>query len=135
MINIIGRVTKDLEPQTSTNGVKFVSFDVAENKGYGDKAKTQFHRCTVWGEEEVSRIVKARVQKGSLLNVVGDQDLSAYVKATTGEFAASSNITVWHWDYVQVGAKRTDDTGNAVASGTDGYQDVPTEDCDDGLPV
>jgi len=32
---IIGRVTKDLETKTTGSGTPFVSFDVAENIGYG----------------------------------------------------------------------------------------------------
>lgn len=134
MINIIGRVTKDLEPQTSQNGVKFVSFDLAENKGFGDNAKTQFHRCTIWGEELVDRIVKAKVQKGSLLNVLGDQELTAFTR-NSGELAAASNINIWHWDYVQSGGKKSDGAGNTSESSAEGYSDVPSEDCDDGLPV
>lgn len=134
MIYIIGRVTKDLEPQTSQNGVKFVSFDVAENKGFGNKTKTQFHRCTIWGEELVDRIVKAKVQQGSLLNVVGEQELTAFAR-NNGELAAASNVNVWHWDYVQSGGKRSDDAGNAATNGADSYSDVPSEDCDDGLPA
>ncbi len=134
MINIIGRVTKDLESQTASNGAKYVSFDVAENKGFGDNAKTQFHRCTIWGDELVDRIVKAKVQKGSLLNIVGEQELSAYIN-NNGEAVPSSGINVWHWNYVQVGGKKSDGAGSAATSGAEGNDDVPSEDCDEGLPV
>ena len=64
---IIGRVTKDLEPKTSPNGVNYVNFDVAENVGFGDKATTIFHRCTIFGEEFVNRIVNAKVKHILLL--------------------------------------------------------------------
>lgn len=133
MVHIIGRVTKDLEPQTSPNGHAYVSFDVAENKGYGENAKTQFHRCTIWGEGLVDRIVKAKVQKGSLLEIVGDQELNAFAR-NSGELAAASNVTVWHWDYVSAGSgtKKSDEAESAAS---DGYSDIPSEDCDDGLPV
>ena len=39
---IIGRVTKDLEAKTSGTGVTYVNFDVAENLGFGEKAKQYF---------------------------------------------------------------------------------------------
>ena len=134
MLHIIGRVTKDLEPQTSPKGKLFVSFDVAENQGYGENAETQFHRCTIWGEDDVNRIVNAKVQKGSLLEISGRQKLDPYINKK-GEAAVNSNVTVSDWQYVPIGAKKSDDsvsTDNAVAAG---YNDLPTEDCDDGLPA
>ena len=97
---IIGRVTKDLETRTTQNGTPYVNFDVAENLGYGEKATTQYHRCTIFGEELVNRIVNAGVKKGSLLQVVGEQTLDAYVRDADGTAVATSNIEVWHWGYV-----------------------------------
>lgn len=139
MIIIIGRVTKDLEKQTSSTGTVYVNFDVAENTGFGDNAGTVFHRCTIWGEDLVDRIIKAKVQKGSLLQVVGEQKLDSYPRKDTGEIVVASNINVWHWNYVPVGSKKSDDknaTTNAPANAeSDGYSDLPTEDCDNGLPV
>lgn len=131
MIHVVGRVTKDLETQVSPNGNHYVSFDLAENKGYGEYAKTQFHRCTIWGESLVDRIVKAKVQKGSLLEIVGDQEINAFAR-NSGELAAASNINVWHWQYVPVGSKKSDGTENTASAG---YNDIPSEDCDDGLPA
>lgn len=131
MLSVIGRVTKDLEIQTTTSGKQYISFDVAENKGFGENARTQFHRCTIWGEEPSNRIAKAGVKKGSLIHIVGDQDISAFKRAS-GDIDAQSNITVWHWEYVPGGHKKSDETGNAE---TGSYDDIPTEDCDDDLPV
>jgi len=131
MINIIARVTKDLESQVSPSGKNYVTFDVAENKGFGENAKTQFHRCTIWGEDLANRIVKAGVKKGSLLSISGEQDLSAYIK-NNGEAAVQSSINVWHWDYVPGGSHKSGETTN---TGTGSNSDVVTEECDDGLPV
>ena len=63
---IIGRVFKDLDPRTSETGVTYVNFDVAENTGFGERTKTVFHRCTIFGEDLVNRIVKAKVKKGTV---------------------------------------------------------------------
>lgn len=131
MLHIIGRVTKNLEPQSSPKGKMFVSFDIAENQGYGENAETQFHQCTIWGEDAVNRIVNAKVQKGSLLEVTGRQKLDPYIKKN-GEPGVNSNVTVVDWQYVPVGSKKAEDSENAE---TDGYNDVPSEDCDDDLPV
>ena len=127
---IIGRVTKDLESQTSSNGITYLNFDVAENIGYGEKAKTIYHRCTIFGEELVNRIARAGVKKGSLLKVVGEQTLDAYVRESDKKAVPTSSIDVWHWDYVQVGKP-----GGSDNTTTDPEPDsAPTEDCDDGLP-
>ena len=130
---IIGRVTKDLEPKTSPNGVSYVNFDVAENLGFGDKATTIFHRCTIFGEELVNRIVNAGVKKGSLLQVVGEQTLDAYVRDADGAAVATSNIEVWHWGYVPASSSKAGNNENAASVSTG--SSVPSEDCDDGLPV
>ena len=130
---IIGRVTKDLEPKTSGTGVTYVNFDVAENLGFGEKAKTVFHRCTIFGEELVNRIVNAGVKKGSLLQVVGEQTLDAYVRDADGTAVATSNIEVWHWGYVPASSGKAGNNENAASVGAG--SGVPSEDCDDGLPV
>ena len=130
---IIGRVTKDLEPKTSGSGVTYVNFDVAENLGFGEKAKTVFHRCTIFGEELVNRIVNAGVKKGSLLQVVGEQTLDAYTRESDGAAVATSNIEVWHWGYVPASSGKAGNNENAASVSTG--SSVPSEDCDDGLPV
>ena len=132
MIIIIGRVTKDLEPKTSGSGVHYVNFDVAENIGFGEKARTVFHRCTIFGEDNVNRIVNAGVKKGSLLQVVGEQTLDAYVRDADGVAVATSNIEVWHWSYVPASSGKAGNNENAASVSTG--SSVPSEDCDDGLP-
>ena len=130
---IIGRVTKDLETKTAQNGTAYVNFDVAENLGYGEKATTQYHRCTIFGEDLVNRIVNAKVKKGSLLKVVGEQKLDAYIRDSDNTAVPVSNIEVWHWEYVNAGSGKSGNNDNAASDNTAGG--VPTEDCDDGLPV
>lgn len=133
MIIIIGRVTKDLEPKTGGSGVHFVNFDVAENIGFGEKARTVFHRCTIFGEEDVSRIVKAGVKKGSLLKVVGEQTLDAYIREADNTAVPTSKVEVWKWDYVSSGSGKSGNNEGAASAGTG--SSIPSEDCDDGLPV
>ncbi len=134
MIYMFGRLTKDPETQTTASGKNYISFNVAENKGFGENAKTQFHRCVIWGDEAAKRFTDAKVKKGSHICICGEQELSAYSKKDTGEPAVSSQITVYRWEYVP-GGKKSDDTEKAASGNADTYSDTPTEDCDDGLPV
>ena len=116
---IIGRVTKDLEAKTSSgSGVQYVNFDVAENIGFGEKARTIFHRCTIFGEEAVNRIVNAGVKKGSFLQVVGEQTLDAYIREADNTAVPVSNIEVWKWNYVSGGSGKAGNSENASSSGT-----------------
>ena len=132
---IIGRVTKDLEAKTGGSGVLYVNFDVAENVGFGEKATTIYHRCAIFGEELVNRIVNAGVKKGSLLQVVGEQTLDAYIKEVDGKNVAvpTSNIDVWRWRYVSTGSGKAGN--NESTASVNAGSSVPSEDCDDGLPV
>ena len=133
MVYIIGRVTKDLEPQATPNGTPYVHFDVAENVGYGEKAATNYHKCSIFGADDVARIVNAGVKKGSLLNVVGEQKLGAYTKDSDGKVMPTSNVDVWHWNYINVGSGKSANKESATSG--DAVGGVLTEDCDDGLPV
>lgn len=133
MIIIIGRVTRDLETKTTANGTPYVNFDVAENIGYGEKATTTYHRCTIFGEDLVNRIVNAKVKKGSLLRVVGEQKLDAYIRESDKTAVPVSNIEVWNWAYVNAGSGKSGNNDNAASANNTGG--VLTEDCDDGLPL
>lgn len=130
---IIGRVTKDIEINTTPNGAKYASFDVAEKIGYGDKETTQFHQCTIWGEENVNRITNAKVQKGSLLHIVGQQKIEPYMSKQDNQPKAASNIRVIEWSYVPVSGKKNDET--KIAEPGTVYTDAPTENCQDDLPM
>ena len=60
-----GRVTAELNPQKSAkNGVDYLRFSIAVNKGYGEKQKTVFLQCSLIGEQQVQRMVNAKVKKG-----------------------------------------------------------------------
>lgn len=140
MIFVIGRVTKDLVEQTGKISNKsYLAFDLAENKGFGENAKTEFHRCLIFDEKDIAAIKNAGVKTGSLITVFGDQEIEAYIKQN-GEAGATSNIYVKHWDYVHLGSKKSGEQKNADVSGTPNADntsitEVISEICDDGLPV
>ena len=73
-ISLNGRVTADLELQTSQNGTQYVQFHVAVNKGFGEHQHPNFYQCILFGKT-AERIMHAGVKKGSGLFVTGDLDL------------------------------------------------------------
>ena len=133
-----GRVTKDLEIQYSAEKAPYIRFNLAINKGYGENAHTIFPQCWIFGRENVDRIMRARVGKGSLIQVTGDVDLVEYKKKLngleTGETGTVMKITVWGWDYVPTGKKPSAEQQETESS----VQNATLEDfevvSDDNLP-
>lgn len=135
-ITLTGRVTADLELQTSSNGTEYIQFNVAVNKGYGEQEHANFYQCVLFGKA-AERLNKAGVKKGSLLFITGDLDLVEYTRKADGSKAMIPKITVYEWNCVPTG-KRTEGSNanagdNAPANAGDGFMDM--EDCgENGLP-
>lgn len=137
-ITLTGRVTADLELQTSQNNTEYVQFNVAVNKGYGEQEHPNFYQCVLFGKA-AERISKAGVKKGSLLFITGDLDLVEFTRKSDNSKGMIPKITVYEWNYIPTG-KRTEDgnanTGSdapAPSGAGDGFMNV--EDCgENGLP-
>jgi len=114
-----GRITKDVELKTSEkNGCAYVNFSLAVNEGYGDKQKTTFFECTVFGAD-AERLVKAKAKKGSLIQVTGKFGTSEFSR-NNGSQGYSLKITVLAWSYIP-GTNTQKDTNNG--NGTNGTND------------
>lgn len=135
-ITLTGRVTADLELQTSPNGTEYIQFNVAVNKGFGEQEHANFYQCILFGKA-AERISKAGVKKGSLLFITGDLDLVEYTRKADGSKGMIPKITVYEWNYVPTG-KRPENNNASTDAGTpgsadDGFMDM--EDCgENGLP-
>lgn len=69
-INIIGRVTKDIELRyLPANNTPVCSFSIAVDDGFGDKKKTYFFNCQAW-QKTAENIVKF-FNKGDLIGISG----------------------------------------------------------------
>lgn len=130
-ITTTGRVTADLELKTSQNGknTKFVQFGLAVNRGFGENYHPNFYKCILFGEA-AQRMVDAKVGKGSLLQIVGDQELEEFTRRD-GSTGWNAKVSLLSWAYAP--ANRPKD-GNTEAA-TEGDDFVPVEDCgEEGLP-
>ena len=74
---IVGNLTKD-PTQTNYNGSTVISFPVAVNttKKDGDKYVSDFYNVSVWGK--TAEYILPRLQKGTMVQVVGDLQLQSY---------------------------------------------------------
>lgn len=135
-ITLTGRVTADLELQTSAGGTEYIQFNVAVNKGYGEQEHPNFYQCVLFGKA-AERLSKAGVKKGSLLFITGDLDLVEYTRKADGSKGMLPKITVYEWSYIPTG-KRTEGSNASTDAGTpasagDGFTNM--EDCgENGLP-
>lgn len=69
-VNVIGRITADLELKTSEKSNPYVRFDIAENIGSRQTLHTQYFQVCAWGED-ANRLMKAHAKKGSLILPLG----------------------------------------------------------------
>jgi single-strand DNA-binding protein len=72
---IIGNITRDPEPRTTTSGQQVVSFGVATSRRWKDKQSgelkemTEFHNCVAWAR--LAQTVTTYCRKGSKVYVEG----------------------------------------------------------------
>jgi single-stranded DNA-binding protein len=129
-----GRVTADLELKTSQNGknTKFVQFGLAVNRGYGENTHANFYNCIIYGDA-AQRIIDAKVKKGSLIQIVGDQDIVEYSRKDGGT-GWMAKITLLSWNYAPTNRpKESDAEGGEIPS--DDYGFTSAENCGtNGLP-
>ena len=139
-ITAIGRVTADLELKTSIQGNSYLRFNLAVNKGFGEKQHPVFLQCWLFGEQ-AQRMVNAGVKKGSLIEIVGDMDIVNYERKD-GTKTTIPKVSLYNWNYGPSSSKAIgENTSNSNApaaqgkdlSGQAGFYEV---DCnDDDLPL
>ena len=131
----IGRVTADLTPQTSPKGTEYLRFNLAVSKGFGENQKTVFLQCWLYGEKEVQRTTKAKVQKGSLLCFTGDLDIEEY-KKKDGTPDKSMKVALYDWSYVPSSGKPKDDASVQPNLNTPAHENAfDGIESDDDLPL
>jgi len=74
--HIVGNLGGDAELKDN-NGTPFLNFSIADNVGFGDKAKTQWVRCTIWGKRAESSL-KDYLKKGQQVAIRGEVSLNEW---------------------------------------------------------
>ena len=93
-----GRLTQDSELKTTASGLSILSFSVANNTGYGDKQKTNFINCALFGKRAEGRL-KDYLKKGQEVAVTGELNLNKFTKAD-GQQSASLECNVSNVDLI-----------------------------------
>ena len=106
-VEIIGRVTADIELQTSQNKNPFVRFSIAETIGYGNKSRTQYADVWAWGQF-ANQLVRRKVHKGSLIRVNGSLELERFLKLDGVTTDKRLKVKLESWGYIDSGKPDND---------------------------
>ncbi|MGY8765057.1 MAG: single-stranded DNA-binding protein [Fidelibacterota bacterium] len=124
---ISGRLTRDAEVRFIPSGTPVMSFSVANNTGFGEKQKTHFFDCSMFGKRAEGKL-KDYMLKGQQVVVEGEISLNQYQKKD-GTGGASLNVFVNNVELMGSNQK----SGSNQQSGSQPSAD-PTPSEDDDLP-
>lgn len=100
---ILGRLGDDAELKETALGTEMLKFSLANNTGYGDKKKTNWFNCVMWGERGAK--LTEYLKKGSQVVVSGEVTLNTYANKE-GIEKSSLNLNVR--DVSFAGSKKED---------------------------
>ncbi|MBT4196259.1 MAG: single-stranded DNA-binding protein [Gammaproteobacteria bacterium] len=87
-----GRLTQDAEMQATSSGLSILKFSVANNTGFGDKQKTNYINCALFGKRAEGQL-RNYLKKGQEVAVSGEVNLNQYTKKD-GQQGASLECNV-----------------------------------------
>ena len=97
--NFVGRLTKDPEVKTSSNGKSFCNFSIAVDKGYKDSQgnrQADFIPCMAW--DKTADLIFKYFKKGNLIGVSGRMESRTY--EDNGNKRTAYSIVVNNIDFI-----------------------------------
>lgn len=76
-ICITGHLTRDAVVKVIGSGKTLLSFDIANNIGFGDYAKTNFYTVNMWGDRGTK--IAEFLKKGIHVGVIGEESINAWM--------------------------------------------------------
>lgn len=89
---VTGRIGKDAELRETTGGTQVCSWSMAYDTGYGDKKKSHWVKCALFGKRAAT--LTPYLTKGGLVEVIGEPVASAWVDKQSKEPRAQIEMTV-----------------------------------------
>jgi len=115
LANVNGRIGR-LEIKTSKkSGNQYVEFSLANDRGFGENRETDWYHCIAF-DKVAERLINAKADKGSLIQVVGSQALEKF-KRKDGSDGMAAKITLYDWAYVPIGKKSDGQPSAPAAAG------------------
>jgi len=94
----VGTITRDAEVRYSASGMAVLNVNIANNQGFGDKKKTIFIRCALFGKKAEGSL-KDYLLKGTQILVSGELTLNEY-QANDGTTKTSIELNATILDLV-----------------------------------
>lgn len=85
-----GRIGSDAETRELQSGKKVVSFSIADDIGWGEKKRTQWLKCAMFGER--AEKVAPYLTKGSIVQIHGEPESESWIK--DGEARSTIKVLV-----------------------------------------
>ena len=85
-----GRIGNDAETRELQSGKKVVSFSLADDIGWGDKKRTIWLKCAMFGDR--AEKVAPYLTKGSIVQIHGEPESEAWIK--DGEAKSTIKVLV-----------------------------------------
>ena len=120
-ITIAGGITRDAELRTAGSD-KVLGFSVAVSEGFGDKKRTLYFDCNLWGKR--GETLAGMLTKGSKVAVAGD--------LSTREHNGKTYLTIRANEVTLMGGgQRNDDAGGYGGGRSSGGYGAGADDSDD----
>lgn len=117
VFSFTGNLGKDAEMRTTQGGTSVLSFSVAVKSGYGDREKTSWVRCVIFGKRAEGNL-QSYLVKGQQVAVSGELTLEEW-QDQQGQNKAALSVNVN--DVTLVGAK-TAPVGQQQQAPAQGFQ-------------
>lgn len=89
---LTGRLGKDAELKTLQNDTQVCSWSMAYDTGYGDKKKSHWVKCALFGKRAAS--LAPHLTKGALVEVTGEPIVSTWKDKSSGEPRGQIEVSV-----------------------------------------
>lgn len=76
IITVSGNLGRDPELRSTQGGDDILNFSVGVQQGWGERASTNWFRCSVWGKR--AKTLADKLRKGSRVFVVGELTIGEY---------------------------------------------------------
>lgn len=127
-----GRTTKDIELRYTTENLAIGKFSLAVDTGYGDKKKTNFFNCTVFGKQ--AETMQKYVSKGRKILIECEAQQNSYTDKN-GNKVNTVDFKVLNFEFCEGKGAEGDNTPTPQEPNfnPNGFMNIP-EGLEDELP-
>jgi len=123
IVIIEGRVGKDPEIKSTTNGTQVANFSIASDFGYGKNAGMMLDTVVAFGEQ--AAFIGKHIKKGSSIRVIGERTSRKWT-GKDGQEKTSNEVVCWKIQFAEKsGGERSAPAARAQAAPVARAEAVP----------